>query len=242
MNTLRTYILGGLGTIWTASLIIVSSLVRARRFPEIAREAPRRWAARILRAARVRVEMEGLEHLPSGRPAVLVANHESWFDVFALVAYLPVDYRFVGKIELTRIPFFGAAWISSGHIAIDRSDRERAIASLEQAGKSLRRDRAVVVMFPEGTRSPDGELLPFKKGAFVLALRTGVPIVPVGIRGSREIMPKGAWRIRPGTVHVRIGPPLEVDGLSEEQRNALLEDARTEVKRLRATPAAPTEP
>lgn len=233
MRTLWAYLVAAASTVYHAARILIPAALRSSNFPTIAKEQPRNWARSLLWAAGVKVEVEGLEHLPPGEPAILVANHESWFDVFALVVHLPVDYRFVGKIELTRIPFFGPSWLATGHIAIDRSDRTKAIESLREAGESLRRDGAVVVMFPEGTRSEDGELLPFKKGAFVLALQTGVPIVPAGVSGSRKIMPKGSWRIRPGTIVIRIGPPIPVEGRGEGARDALLEQARVEVERLR---------
>lgn len=233
MRTIWTTLVALVSTVYTAVKILGAAAVGAKDFPRIAQEAPRRWADSLLRAAGVSVEVEGLENLPPGQPAILVANHESWFDVFAMVAHLPINYRFVGKIELTRIPFFGPAWLACGHIAIDRSDRGKAIESLRRAGEALRRDAAVVVMFPEGTRSTDGTLLPFKKGAFVLALQTGVPVVPVGVRGSRDIMPKGSWRIRPGTIHISIGPPIAVQGRGEEYRDVLMTESRREVERLR---------
>jgi 1-acyl-sn-glycerol-3-phosphate acyltransferase len=233
VRTLWTLLVASVSTVYHAARILIPAALRSRNFPRIAREQPRNWARSLLWAAGVKVELEGLEHLPPGQPAVIVANHESWFDVFALVVHLPVDTRFVGKIELTRIPFFGPSWLACGHIAIDRSDRVKAIESLRAAGETLRREGAVVVMFPEGTRSPDGRLLPFKKGAFVLALQTGVPVVPVGVSGSRDIMPKGSWRIRSGTIVVRVGPPIPSEGRGEGARDALLEQARTEVERLR---------
>lgn len=233
INTLRTVVVGLCTMVWHASRILWASFRKSPRFPEIAQEAPRAWSRSILRAARVEVEMVGTEHLASGGPAILVANHESWFDVFVLVAHLPVEYRFVGKVELTRIPLFGPAWLAAGHIAVDRADRKRAIGSLDHAGEVLRRDRAVVVMFPEGTRSPDGDLLPFKKGAFVLAAQTGVPLVPAGIGGSRQVMEKGSFRIRPGRIRVEIGAPIPTDGLGVEARDALLVECRERVERLR---------
>lgn len=233
MRTLWTALVAVVSTIYHAARILIPAALRTPGFPRIAREQPRNWARSLLWAAGVKVELEGLENLPPGQPAILVANHESWFDVFALVVHLPVDYRFVGKVELTRIPFFGRAWLATGHIAIDRSDRQKAIESLRAAGESLRREGAVVVMFPEGTRSDDGRLLPFKKGAFVLALQTGVPVVPAGVSGSREIMPKGSWRIRPGTIVIRIGPAIPVEGRGEGARDELLDQAYREVERLR---------
>jgi 1-acyl-sn-glycerol-3-phosphate acyltransferase len=188
IHTLRAGLVALAATIWHASRVVIAALVRSPRLREVSRDAPFRWGRAILRATRVKVEVEGLEHLPADGPAIVVANHESWFDVFALVAHLPVDYRFVGKIELTRVPLFGRAWLAAGHIAIDRGDRQKAIESLQRAGEILHREGAVVVMFPEGTRTRDGNLLPFKKGAFVLAAQSQVPLVPVGISGSRAII------------------------------------------------------
>jgi 1-acyl-sn-glycerol-3-phosphate acyltransferase len=233
VRTLWTVLVASVSTVYHAARILIPAALRSPNFARIAREQPRNWARSLLWAAGVKVELEGLEHLSPGEPAVIVANHESWFDVFALVVHLPVDTRFVGKIELTRIPFFGPSWLACGHIAIDRSDRQKAIESLRVAGETLRREGAAVVMFPEGTRSADGELLPFKKGAFVLALQTGVPVVPVGVSGSRDIMPKGSWRIRSGTIVVRVGPPIPSEGRGEGARDALLQHSRAEVERLR---------
>lgn len=233
LNTLRVWGVAVVTTVWYASRILWAAFRRSPDFPEVAQELPRRWARGILRAGRVRVEVSGMEHLPRDRSVLLVANHESWFDVLALVACLPVEYRFVGKVELTRIPFFGPAWLSAGHIAIDRTDRQRAIQSLESAGEVLHRGRVVVVMFPEGTRTADGELLPFKKGAFVLAAQTKVPLVPAGIGGSRAVMPKGSFLIRPGTVRVRVGEPIATEATGADARDRLLAQAREAVEELR---------
>lgn len=233
LNTARTIVVGLTTMVWYASRIIVASFTRSPRLREIASMEPRKWAHHILRAARVEVKLVDGHRLASGGPAVLVANHESWFDVFALVAHLPVDYRFVGKVELTRIPFFGRAWLAAGHIPVDRGDRQRAIASLDHAGEILHRDKAVVVMFPEGTRSPDGDLLPFKKGAFVLAVQAGVPVIPLGVRGSRDVMPKGSFRIRPGTVELHVGEPISTEGMTVQDRDDLLVEARARVELLR---------
>lgn len=241
IHTLRAGLVALAATIWHASRVVIAALVRSPRLREVSRDAPFRWGRAILRAARVKVEVEGLEHLPADGPAIIVANHESWFDVFALVAHLPVDYRFVGKIELTRVPLFGRAWLAAGHIAIDRGDRQKAIESLQRAGEILHREGAVVVMFPEGTRTRDGNLLPFKKGAFVLAAQSQVPLVPVGISGSRAIMPKGSWRVTPGTIRVRIGEPIPTHGLGEEQRNYLLEESRKAIEGLRRPLLEPTD-
>jgi 1-acyl-sn-glycerol-3-phosphate acyltransferase len=193
---------------------------------------PTEWAKKILKAARLDVTVEGLEHLSDDQPAIFIANHQSWMDVFVLCASLPVDYRFVAKKELEGIPIFSAAWKKCGHISLDRGDLNKAIGSLEYAGNIMRNDRATVIMFPEGTRSRTGELQPFKRGAFVLAIQTGIPVVPAVILGTRDAMPKGDWKVRPAQVRVRIGAPIPVDGLGHGDREALSRVARDAVKQL----------
>jgi 1-acyl-sn-glycerol-3-phosphate acyltransferase len=181
----------------------------------------------------VKVEMSGTENVSTDRAQVLVANHESWFDVFALAGHLPVGAKFVAKHVLERVPFFGGAWRACSHISIDRGDRTSAIQSLRDVGARIGRTGETVLMFPEGTRTTTGELQAFKKGAFVMALESRVPVVPVGISGSRDLMPKGSFRIRSGTVRVRIGEAIPVEGMSHEDRDRLTGLARDAVARLR---------
>jgi 1-acyl-sn-glycerol-3-phosphate acyltransferase len=193
----------------------------------------RRWGQLMLRAAGVRVTIEGTEKLDGESPQIVVSNHESWFDVFALVAQMPGRFRFVAKEELGRIPVFGAAWRACGHVSIDRSNRKSAIHSLELAAQRINRDRLTIVMFPEGTRSATGKLQPFKKGAFVLALQARSTVVPVALRGSRHVMPKGSFRVRPGRIHIRIGEPIDISDLEFDDRDRLREAAWQEVRRLK---------
>lgn len=231
--TLRAYVLGIAATIVHGVRVLVCARLGERCARRACYQAPRGWSRAMLRGAGVRVELVGVEHLAPPRPAVLVCNHQSWFDVFALAGHLPVDFRFVGKRELARIPVFGAAWLACGHIAIDRSNRAAAIRSLNEAGRRLTEDEAVVVMFPEGTRSTDGRLLPFKKGAFMLALQLGVPIIPVAVAGTRAIMPKGAWTVRPGTIELRFGAPIEVTNYAAADRDVLVDIVRQRMLELR---------
>jgi len=234
LNMLRLVPVAIVSTIWHAIRIVwVARTTRLERDPRLA-ALPKSWTDSLLAGGGVSVEVEGLENLVE--PAVLVSNHVSWYDVFALMSSLPVDARFVGKKEIVKIPFFGPAWIASGHIPIDRSDRRAAIRSLERAGEILQNDGGVIIMFPEGTRSRDGELQPFKKGAFMLALQLGVPIVPAAVVGSRAIMPKGSALVRPGTITIRIGEPIPVQGLSERDRDALVETCHDAVEALRGQP------
>jgi len=162
------------------------------------------WSRAILRASGTSVVTLGLEEVQWDAPQVLVCNHNSVFDVLAVASVLPEPYSFVGKKELDSIPFFGHAWKAAGHISIDRSDRQRSVASLRQAGEKLRREGGTVILFPEGTRSGNGQLLAFKKGAFVLAKEAGVSIVPAIIRGSGNIVGRGR-RVRKTTVHIQFG-------------------------------------
>lgn len=199
----------------------------------------RRWCRRMLRLAGVRVELRGTDERDWSGPAVVVANHQSWFDVFTIAAYLPGRVRFVAKKELGRIPVFGPAWKTCGHISIDRSNRRRAIASLDHAAERVRDESLTIVLFPEGTRSPDGALHDFKKGAFVLAIKSSVPIVPVAITGSRDVMPKGSWRVTPGVVQIRVGQAIDADGFTHADRDRLRELSQTAVGALlRASTAA----
>jgi 1-acyl-sn-glycerol-3-phosphate acyltransferase len=236
LNTLRLLAVAAASTVYHATLIVASTRLKTRNAARICDTATRNWCKSLLWGGGVEVEFEGLQHLQPARPAVIVSNHESWYDVFALAGLLPVDYRFVGKKELNKIPFFGPAWMACGHIAIDRSNRKAAIESLRTAGDKIRREGAVVVMFPEGTRSSDGELLPFKKGAFVLALESGVPVIPIGISGSRSLMPKGSFLVRPGKMRVHIGAPIEIEGLTVADRDQLMDRAREGVRQLRTAP------
>ncbi|MBI4545747.1 MAG: 1-acyl-sn-glycerol-3-phosphate acyltransferase [Gemmatimonadetes bacterium] len=196
--------------------------------------APRAWSRWMLRVSGTPVRLQGLEHVKLDGPQIFAANHQSWYDVFALAAVIPKRYRFVAKRELEAIPLFGRAWKAAGHISVDRGDRASAIRSLEQAGELIRRDNSSVVIFPEGTRTRTGQLLPFKKGAFMLALHTGVEIVPVAIFGTRRILPKGAWHVRPGPIIVRFGRPISTVEYTEADRDTLIAEVRGRIESLLA--------
>ncbi len=221
-------------TLVLASRLVVASWLRRPSLPKLCRRLGRQWARTILRWSGVRVSFEGLDEVEWDEPMVLVANHQSWFDVFALAGELPVVPRFVVKKELARIPVFGRAWQDCGHIAVDRSDRSRAIASLRDVGDSIEEESLALLFFPEGTRSRDGRLQPFKKGAFVLAIQNQVPVVPMAIVGSRAVMPKGSFRIRPGHIRIRVGEPIPTRGLVHTDRNRLMQKGREAVLQLKA--------
>ncbi len=168
----------------------------------------RLWSKVALLVSGVRLETYGAEHIPKDRPAIFASNHASQFDILVLYLALPVQFRFVVKKELFKIPLFGQAMRRAGYIPIDRSGGKAALMSLKKAAEAIRNGTSVVV-FPEGTRSVDGRLKPLKPGAIVLAIKSGCPIVPVAISGSHRVLPKGRLRIRPGKIKVRIGQALE---------------------------------
>lgn len=219
-------------TLGYAGWIVLTKLAGRPRTEAQCEAIGRSWSRKVLRVAGVRVRLEEVAPIDWDQALIVVSNHQSWFDVWALTAYLPARARFVAKEELARIPIFGAAWQACGHIAVNRGDRSQAVQSLDHAGERVREKKLAVILFPEGTRSPDGRLQPFKKGAFVLALQTGVPLLPVAILGSRHVMRKGEWRVRPGEIVIRAGAPIPVEGMDLRDRNALMARGRQEILAL----------
>jgi 1-acyl-sn-glycerol-3-phosphate acyltransferase len=194
------------------------------------------WAKSVLWFSGVRVRLEGADNIAPDRPQVVVANHSSWYDVFALAAWLPKRYRFIAKIELSRVPLFGRAWLMAGHIAVDRRDHAAAMESMDRAGELIRSDNSAIVIFPEGTRSPTGELMPFKKGGFMVALRTGVDIVPCAVLGSRDVMTRDGWRVRSGEITLRFGAPIATSHYTEANRDELISRVRGEIAAMLEQP------
>ncbi|MBI5511531.1 MAG: 1-acyl-sn-glycerol-3-phosphate acyltransferase [Deltaproteobacteria bacterium] len=165
----------------------------------------RPWARGTLALGGIRIDVVGGDHLAG--PAVFVSNHQSTIDVVFLPAVLPRTVRFLAKKELNRVPLWGWALASGGAIMIDRKDPQGAVHSIQEGLKKLPAGWSVAV-FPEGTRSQDGTLQPFKKGAFHIAMHAGLPMVPIGIAGAKDVMPKYSRLLRPGTVYLTIGAPI----------------------------------
>jgi 1-acyl-sn-glycerol-3-phosphate acyltransferase len=169
------------------------------------------WAWAILRIGGASVKIHGLHHLSLNQPYIFMVNHQSNIDIPVLLHGLPAfQLRWIAKKELLWVPFFGWAMWAAKHIAVDRSDRSDALAVLAKARRQIDQGISIVV-FPEGTRSSDGRLLPFKRGGFLLAVKTKMPIVPVTINGSGRILPKGDWRIRRGAIEVAVGEPISME-------------------------------
>lgn len=185
----------------------------------------RRWGRLCLWLAGIRLVVTGSEHLPQGRPVIYLANHQGNFDIPVLFAGIPGQFRWLAKIELFRIPLFGHVMHAAGYIPVERNDRRKAIASMNEAARRVAAGTSIMI-FPEGTRSPDGVLLPFKKGGFMLALQSQADIVPVAIAGSAAIMPKGSIWMRSGTIRLRIFPPIPMTKLSVADRDRLIDTVR----------------
>lgn len=191
----------------------------------------RSWARVMLKGLGVSLSVEGRERLDPHQPYVYACNHLSHVDPPSCYLALPGHLRMAAKKSLFQIPVFGWALHRSGQIPIDRGDAQRAQSQLNANVEAIK-TRVSVLLFPEGTRSDDGTLQPFKKGAAVLAIQAQVPIVPLAIAGSREVLPKGFNAIHGGTVRIRIGQPIPTRGMTLEDRAALTEQVRSAVAAL----------
>lgn len=189
------------------------------------------WARIILFCSGVRVRAHFEVPLPPEENFVFLANHQSYFDIPALLVTIPNQVRFAAKRSLFKIPFFGWGLAAGGFIPIDRDDRARARESFQAAVERLKNGISVL-FFPEGTRCDDGKLHPFERGGFLLALKSGLPVVPVGIRGARQALPRNRWWVSPGQVEIYFGAPIETASLGVKGRAALTAEVREKILAL----------
>jgi 1-acyl-sn-glycerol-3-phosphate acyltransferase len=188
----------------------------------------RQWARTTLRICGVRVHVRGLERVPMNRSYVYVSNHASMFDIPAILASVPDQIRILYKKELNWIPIFGWGLKLGSYIAIDRKRGADARRSLDEAAEKLRTG-ASALLYAEGTRTRDGTLQPFKRGAFNLAMKAGVPIVPLTVNGSYKLMPKSSFVVQPGEVELVLEAPIEIRGSGKEEEMRLMADVRTAI-------------
>lgn len=193
-------------TMIIGTLILIATLFEPQG--TLGRKLGRVWAQLLLGILGIPIIVEGREYLAPGQTYVFAANHRSQFDIFVLLVTLPGDFGWVAKKSLFQIPLFGQAMSRLGNVSIDRQNLPEAIKSLNHAADLVQKGRSLII-FPEGTRATSRELLPFKKGVFIMASRAGQPIVPVAISGTMAIQPRGSLQVRPGPVKVVISPPID---------------------------------
>ena len=188
-------------------------------------QVSRPWAKTILWVSGIKVRAKGQENADPRFPRIYMTNHQSYFDIFALLACLPVNFKFILKQELMKIPFLLIAMRRARYIGIEREDPRKAVQSINEAAEKIK-SGASVLIFPEGTRSIDGRLQPYKKGGFNLALKSGCDIVPVTICDSYRIVPKGSLRVNKGTFSMHIGNPISVKGYDKASITQLMDNVR----------------
>ena len=215
-------------TVGCGSLAVLGTLITRKPWP--VDFFARIWSRWITTACGIQVDVHGLEHLDPRQSYVIISNHLSNFDVFVTIAALPVTVHFVAKQELLKLPFFGQALALSDHIVIDRSHPEDAVARINARAAKQIDNGFCILFYAEGTRSPDGKVHPFKKGGVSLAIRAGLPILPMSVSGTRKFLPKGHRVIRPGgRVRIVLDKPIETAGYPLERRDELNEVVRSVV-------------
>ncbi|OGW26394.1 MAG: acyl-phosphate glycerol 3-phosphate acyltransferase [Nitrospinae bacterium RIFCSPLOWO2_12_FULL_47_7] len=186
----------------------------------------RLWSKLLCTLNGIKVEIKGLEYADANTAQIFVANHQSFFDIFALSGYIPLQIRWMAKASLFRIPFVGWAMRAAGYISVERENKRSAYKSFLTTVDKLKSGNSIVI-FPEGTRSLDGKIGPFKKGSQLLAIRSGAPMVPVAIIGTGNIIKKGSGRISPGPVRIILMPPVSADKSKNE--DTIIDEIRTSI-------------
>ncbi len=207
-------------------LAIFSGLISP--YSERTNAVVRGWAALVLKIAGITLEVHGLEHIKPGQPYIFMSNHQSTFDIMSCLAVIPGAARFIAKQELFRVPVFAQGMRAVGMIPIDRGNSKKAKESLDKAVVEIKQGVSVII-FPEGTRTKDGKIQPFKKGGFILALKGGIPIAPMVISGAMQIMRKKSMFLDKGTIRLEFLPPVDTTGYTYEQRNQLVQEIRTQI-------------
>jgi 1-acyl-sn-glycerol-3-phosphate acyltransferase len=188
----------------------------------------RTWTNWVLGTNGIRLKVQGLENLEERHSYILISNHMSILDIPGIISALPFPVRFIAKKSLVWLPIFGWSLYLSRHILINRDNPLSALKSFKQAASLLKSGTSIMV-FAEGTRSPDGQVKEFKGGAFLLAVKAQAPVVPVSISGTYEMLPRTGWCFRPGTIRIHLSKPIPTRGLSQRQVHSLMEQVRETV-------------
>ncbi len=216
-------------TVFGTLTILTAPFDRSKRFIGW---HPRLWARWILLSSGLSITIQGRENLQKGQQYIYMSNHASALDIPLILAVLPGTVVFIAKKSLFHIFFFGWSIRAMGSIPVDRSNPFKARRSMDRALKALRARAISLILFPEGTRTDDGRLLPFKRGVFHIALRSRLPLVPVAVRGSFEAMPPGVMSLTPTPIRVTIGQPIETKALTDNDCPALLKEAHDRIQSL----------
>jgi len=187
------------------------------------------WAKWVLWSLRIKCEIRGLENLSTNGQYIFISNHESALDILICLSCIPSNIVFLAKKELFKIPIFGWAMLAAGMIKIDRQNKEMAIKSIDNAIAKIRNAQFSTLLFPEGTRSDVDELLQFKKGGFILAIRSELPVVPVTIIGAHSLLPKRSLKLSKGKIIFIIDEPIDTFNLKKEDKNKLLDQCRSTI-------------
>ncbi len=193
----------------------------------------RLWARLVVWGAGIELRAEGIETIDRGKRYILIANHHSYFDIPCVFAAIPQPIRFMAKKSLFSIPIFGWAIGRAGFIPIDRKNRRTAVKSFDLAVERIRKGNTIVI-FPEEGRSREIAMRPFQRGAFLLAIRSELPILPLAIDGTYDVFRVGAKQITPGVVTIRVGTPIETAGVSVRAKDSLSEQSRMQIEELLA--------
>jgi len=206
-----------------APLLILISLATSSGAPAF--QIMRWWGRGVSGCMGLTFSLFGAEKAVPGQAYIITPNHQSYADVLALITVLPVRFRWVLKKELLKVPLFGWAVARTGAIALDRANRDQSVQRLRAGADKLKGGWSVLI-YPEGTRTPDGQLLPLKKGAFMMAVQSGMPILPVTSNGAHKVLPKKTLVFRPGHITVTIGDPINTEGMTESDVPVLMEKTR----------------
>jgi len=221
-------------TIFVWSCIVVATLVLGvftfltypfDRKGKVGHYYAKLWGKMALLANRVKVKVEGMEQLSGKGPYIFMSNHQGYYDIFALLSHLPYQFKWLAKKELFSVPFLGWTMAAVGYISVDRGGTRDTVEAMNEAAQKIR-DGMSVVIFPEGSRSPDGSIQPFKKGGFTLAIKSKVPIVPVAISGSRDIIPKGKLAVTAGEIRIAVAHPIETESCALKDREWLMKKVK----------------